>query len=332
MDKILVIGGAGFIGSKLVRQLLEDGNRVVVLDKFLYGRSSLEGIKDDNLHIIEGDTRHIETITEAIKGVDAVVQLAELVGDPACDIDPKITNDINYLATHMIAFACRQHKIQRFIYISSCSVYGASGEGILLNEDAELKPVSLYAKVKLATETFLLRMKNKDFHPVILRLGTVFGMSPRPRFDLVVNLLTAQALKEGNITIFQGEQWRPNVHVYDVSKAIIASLKAPSGLVSGEIFNVGSTDMNFQIKQIGEKIKEFLPETIINVQESSEDKRDYRVNFQKIYKVLGYETQHSLAEGIQEIIQFFKTNDINYKEDRFSNVRFLRKNMENFTK
>ena len=202
LDRILVIGGAGYIGSVLVRKLLSKGYKVNVLDKFLYGKESLKEINSNpNLNVIEGDTRHIEDVTSAIKGVDAVVHLAELVGDPACTLSPSTTQEINYLATRIISMVCKRFQINRLVYASSCSVYGASDGDAFLSEDSPTNPVSLYAKMKIASEKALIEMRDDNFMPTILRLGTVFGYSYRPRFDLVVNLLTAKAVKESEITI-----------------------------------------------------------------------------------------------------------------------------------
>lgn len=327
LSKILVIGGGGYIGSILTRELISRDYHVKVLDNFMYGRQSLHKLEGNpNLTIMEGDTRHIEVVTDAVSDVDAVVHLAELVGDPLCNINPKVTQEVNYLATKLIASVCKHYQINRFVYTSSCSVYGATENEDLLTEDAPLNPQSLYARMKIESENALLEMVDNNFSPTILRLGTVFGYSSRPRFDLVVNLLTAKAIKEGQITIFGGNQWRPNVHVIDVANSIIRILEAPLDKVAGEIFNVGSNDLNLTINNIGEKIKEQVPEARIIKKDNNGDKRNYKVDFSKILKILNFETTIKIEEGIKEIINAFNSNRIrgDYRADIYSNVQYLK--------
>jgi len=324
LRKILVIGGAGYIGSVLVRKLLDKGYKVKVLDNFLYGNESLSSIESDELTILEGDTRHIEDVTEAVQDVDAVVHLAELVGDPASSLNPKLTQDINYLATRNVSSVCKHFHLNRFVYASSCSVYGESEEGNLLTEESPLNPVSLYAKMKIAAEKALVEMKDDSFRPTILRLGTVFGPSPRPRFDLVVNLLTAKAVRDGKITIFGGDQWRPNVHVEDVAETIISVLEAPLDKVGGEVFNVGSEENNHTINELGDIIKNQVPSAELVIEEKDLDKRDYMVDFTKLREGLGIKLQRTVNDGIAGIISFLESHkDFNYEDAKYSNVKFL---------
>ena len=326
LNNILVIGGAGYIGSVLIRELLSRNYKVTILDNFIYGKHSLDNINNPNLKIINGDTRHIEIVTDAASNVDAVVHLAELVGDPICNLDPKTTQNINYLATKLISSICKHYQINRFVYTSSCSVYGASANKELLTEDSQLNPVSLYARMKIESENALLDMADNNFSPTILRLGTVFGYSPRPRFDLVVNLLTAKALKDGKITIFGGDQWRPNIHVSDVAKAIITVLESPIQKVAGEIFNVGSNELNLTINQISQKIKLHIPNFKIIINDNNDDKRNYKVDFTKIQSNLSFTTKKTIDDGIIELINAFDNGKIagSYKDDIYSNVNFLR--------
>jgi len=328
LKKILVIGGAGYIGSVLVRKLLGKGYEVNVLDNFTYGKQSLEGIKSNpQLKIIEGDTRYINYVSEALQDVDAVVHLAEIVGDPACELDTRKTQEINYLATRTIALICKHFQINRLVYASSCSVYGASKGNELLNEESELNPVSLYAKMKIASEKALTEMRDENFLPTILRLSTVFGFSHRPRFDLVVNLLTAKALKENKITIFGGDQWRPNVHVADVANTIIKVLESPIDVVGGKTFNVGTEENNCTINKIGELIKEEVPSANVVIEDKEVDKRDYKVDFSRIRKTLGIRMRMSISDGIKEIKEAFEKNpDLDYTKNRYSNIKFLENN------
>lgn len=326
LHRILVIGGAGFIGSILVRKLLSKGYKVNILDNFLYGTDSIKEIESNpNLKIIEGDTRHIEDVTLAAKDADAVVHLAELVGDPACDLNPSTTQEINYLATRIIADVCKYFQINRLIYSSSCSVYGESKGDGLLSEESSLNPVSLYAKMKIASEKALKEKQDTNFLPTILRFATVFGSSYRPRFDLVVNLLTAKAVKDGKITIFGGDQWRPNVHVTDIAEAILSVLEAPIEVVGGQIFNIGSEENNYTINQIGELIKKEVPSAELIIEEKEIDKRDYKVDFSKLRKTLNIELKKTVKDGILEIKKYMEKNsNIDYTDKKYSNIKFLK--------
>ncbi|MDD5086846.1 MAG: NAD-dependent epimerase/dehydratase family protein [Candidatus Nanoarchaeia archaeon] len=328
LRSVLVIGGAGYIGSVLVRKLLDKGYKVNILDNFTYGKDSLKSIESNpNLRIIEGDTRHISYVSEALQDVDAVVHLAEIVGDPACALDTKRTQEINYLATRAIALMCKHFQINRMVYASSCSVYGASKKNELLNEESELNPVSLYAKMKIASENALNEMTDENFRPTILRLSTVFGFSYRPRFDLVVNTLTAKAIKDGKITIFGGDQWRPNVHVSDVAETIIKVLESPIENVGGKVFNVGTERNNHTINKIGEFVKEIIPSANVVIEDKDVDKRDYKVDFSRLRKTLDVDMKMGVDDGVREIKEAFEKNpDLDHTHASYSNIKWLENN------
>ncbi len=330
--RILITGGAGYIGSVLTRQLLEKGYNVTVLDKFIFGPSPLESIKTNpHLTIIPGDVSHVEDIIKAIQQVDTVVHLAEIVGDPACAIDPAATQQINYLSTSIIATACKHFQINRFIYASSCSVYGSTIDEELLHEKSTTNPLSLYARMKLESERTILGLADGIFSPTILRFATVFGQSPRMRFDLVVNTLTLKAIKEGKITIFGGDQWRPLIHVADLSRAITAIIEAPLEKVKCEIFNVGGNQHNYTINHIGEHIKTLYPASDVVIQEKNIDKRNYKVDFSKINTQLAFLPSLTLQDGITEIATSLQqgnydnyTNSIYYNDKWYEQT--LKKN------
>ena len=277
-SRVLVIGGAGYVGSVLCGQLLASGHRVRVLDAFLYGRESLnEFTNDPRVEIIQSDSRDLVRVRAAMHDVSAVVHLGEIVGDPACSLDPEVTVDVNVNATLAVARLARDAGIRRFIYPSSCSVYGASDD--IVSERSDLNPVSLYARAKITVEEALRRMADSDFQPVILRFATVYGLSPRPRFDLVVNLLTAKAQSTGEITVNGGDQWRPFVHVADAAAAILLMLQQPSHMVAGETFNVGSNDQNHTVGEVGEVIRNRVAGSTVHygaVTESEELPRQVR--------------------------------------------------------
>lgn len=294
---VLVTGGAGYIGSRLVRDLLDRRYRVRVLDRLMFGARPLDEIQDHgSFRLIEGDFRDANTVAEAVGGADAVVHLGAIVGDPACAANEHATLQTNYSATGLIAEACRQAGVPRMLFASTCSVYGASDE--IVDETSAPGPISLYASTKLESEALLLKARSAVFHPTVLRLGTAFGWSPRPRFDLVVNLLTAKAFFENEVVIFNEDQWRPFIHVDDISRAFTAALEAPLEQVSGEIFNTGSSSMNLRLRDVAESIRLARPGVRVRRQNNS-DRRNYRASFDKIEKALGFRCHVSLESGVE---------------------------------
>jgi len=322
---VLVIGGAGYIGSALVERLLGLGYRVRVLDLLLYGDDPLIPFySHPEFDLVVGDFRRVDTVVRAANGVRAVVHLGAIVGDAACSVCEDLTIDINLMATRTIAEISRGLGIRRFIFASTCSVYGASDQ--TLDERSALAPLSLYARTKLGSERVLLGMATAFFSPVILRFGTVYGLSGRPRFDLVVNLLAARAIQDGEVSICGGTQWRPLVHVRDVAEAIVLALQAPISAVSGQIFNVGCNEQNYQIASLGTLLKEMVPTARV-VTQLGEDGRNYRVRFDKIHNVLGFQPRYTVQDGIAEVIGAFTTGKItNYRDPRYNNYSFLRQN------
>lgn len=319
---VLVMGGAGYIGSALVRRLLAKGRRVRVLDNLTYGDSALHDILNHpNLERVVGDCCNIQNVVGAIKGTAAIVHLAAIVGDPACEQDRVTSLEVNYAATRMITEVAKGNGVKRLIFASSCSVYGASDD--FMTETSPVRPISLYAQTKIDSEQALLEARSASFHPVILRLATVFGLSKRPRFDLVVNLLVAKASMGEPITIFNGEQWRPFIHVQDVARAMICALDAPLAEVSGGVFNVGDSRMNYTLADVAREIKAMFPETPVEHVTNS-DRRNYRVSFEKINKRLGFACSIDLQSGIAEIRDAFaKGVVLDYKSPSYHNQKYL---------
>jgi nucleoside-diphosphate-sugar epimerase len=318
VERVLVIGGAGYIGSVLVRRLLRAGYEVRVLDQLLFGDAAIsELFTHPRFDLMRGDFRHVDAVIQAVKGMDAVVHLGAIVGDPACALDEETTLQTNYAATALVADVCRGYGVSRFVFASTCSVYGANDS--IVDEQSELNPVSLYAATKIDSEKILLASRSETFHPTILRLGTAFGWSQRPRFDLVVNLLTARAVLEKKVVIFNEEQWRPFVHVNDISRAFCLMLDVGVSEVSGEIFNVGSREMNHHLGDVGRVIHRLVPDTKV-VHETNDDKRNYRVSFDKIRERLGFRSETTLQAGIQEIQEQLSIARIrDYDEARYHN-------------
>lgn len=322
-DKVLVIGGAGYIGSALLPQLLGAGYKVRVLDLLLFGTDPIAKVMNHpNLEIVQGDFRQVDKVVESMRDIRAVVHLGAIVGDSACALDERLTVDVNLTATQMIAQVAKAQRVERFVFASTCSVYGASDE--LLDEHSALNPVSLYARSKIVSERVLLEMCDDKFMPVILRFATIYGLSGRTRFDLVVNLLAAKAVVDRQITIFGGQQWRPFVHVEDAATAILQALEAPRDLVGREIFNVGSDAQNYTILQVGKLVQQIVPEAQLIERDSDTDRRNYRVSFTKIRNRLNFEPVWTIEQGILQVVEAIRTNKVgDYRDPRYSNVRFM---------
>jgi nucleoside-diphosphate-sugar epimerase len=320
-ETILVTGGAGYIGSALVSRLLDSGRSVRVFDPLLYGDNALNEFRvHPGFSLMSGDPTARDLAACAVNGVNQVVHLGALVGDPTCALDPAFTHAANVKATQLLVEAAHAAGIGRFVFASSCSVYGSGDDE--LDESTRLAPKSIYAQSKIAGEAIVLA--GGGIQPVVLRFGTVFGVSRRPRFDLVVNLLTAKAAAGEPIGIFGGEQWRPFVHVEDIVSAIMLSLDAESHLVAGEVFNVGSAGENRRLAEIGEFITELIPGAMVEIDGSSFDRRDYRADFSKIAGRLGFEAKWSLRAGIEQLLASLDRNQIaNYRDPVYSNDRSL---------
>ncbi|HKP84689.1 MAG TPA: NAD(P)-dependent oxidoreductase [Blastocatellia bacterium] len=321
--KVLVIGGAGYIGSALLPKLLEKGYHVRLLDLLIYGTEPItEALAHPNLEIMQADFRQVDKVVQAMRNIDAVIHLGAIVGDPACALDEELTIEVNLMATRMIAEVAKGSGVSRFIFASTCSVYGANDA--TLDERSALNPVSIYARSKIASERVLMSMASSDFGPTLLRFGTIYGLSGRTRFDLVINLLTAKALVEGKITIFGGDQWRPFIHVDDAALAVLTSLEAPLALVGNEVFNVGCDEQNYTIQQVGEMIKRLVPASELTSMGSDTDKRNYKVSFVKIKNTLGFEPEWTIEQGVRQVVEAIESGRVrNYQDAKYSNVKFL---------
>ncbi len=298
---ILVTGGAGYIGSVVTRDLLSRGYQVVAADALLFGGESLLDLLSlpaftfSKTDITDAD--QVEKLF-ARHRFDAVVHLASIVGDPACKAQPELAERTIWDGSKKLFELCERHGVRGFIFASTCSNYGKMDEKQILNEEAPLRPVSLYAELKVKFERYLLdRSTSVDF--TVLRFATVYGLSLRPRFDLTINEFVRDALLKGELEIYGPQFWRPYCHVSDVARAVLLVLETPSDRVSGRTFNVGSNDENYQKQMIADEIGRQMPVKVINV-EKAEDPRDYRVNFDRI-KALGFEPRMRLADGIREI-------------------------------
>lgn len=322
---ILVVGGAGYIGSVLTFLLIKKGWKVKIVDKLLYEKKSLDQFKNNkNFSFINKDICDLSVQIEAIKDIDCVVFLAEIVGDPSCAAKPEVALKTNYLAMSSLANLCSYMSINRFIYTSSCSVYGANSiiDGFL-DEESPLNPVSHYARIKLMSEKTLLSQSNYFFSPTILRLATVCGTSFRNRFDLVVNTFARNAFFSDKIIINGGSQWRPNIHVEDVAKGIIKVIEAPIEKVENQIFNLCNDSQNFMINDLGSKVKSIFPKCKIIKSNKNFDKRDYKVVSSKIKKILNFEATKTVEDALIEFKKLFEKKKFNPYKKKYSNFETL---------
>jgi len=315
IKKVLVLGGAGYLGSVLCRKLLNEGYKVRVLDNLSYGDYGIVDLyQNKNFEFRKGDIRDVSNIVDAIDGMDAVIHLAAIVGDPACAVDSKKTLEINYLATKNIIETCKYFQINRLIFASTCSVYGQSpSPDEKLTENSPLNPVSLYAETKIRCERAILGAMDENFSPIILRMATLYGYSSNMRFDLAVNFLTAKAVFDKKMTIFGGDQWRPWLHLEDAAQAYLICLKRPLEDVRGQILNVLSE--NYRVLEVGNIINSVFPEAVIEVSEKAGDRRNYNVSFDKIARVLDYRAEKKLVDGVNEIRQAIVSGTIKGYQD-----------------
>ena len=317
--KILVTGGAGYIGSTLVPLLLSAGHSVRVLDNLLHGGAPLLGVwSDPAFDFRAGDIRDRSSVTSAVSGMDAVVHLAAIVGDPACARDPQLSRSVNLDASLSLIEESRRTGVRRFIFASTCSNYGRMKDpNQFVDEESELSPVSLYAETKVAIEKFLLAYG--DGHAwcaTPLRFATIFGTSPRMRFDLTVNEFTMEMLLKKKLVVFGEQFWRPYVHVRDAARGIKLVLESAPEKVAGRVFNVGATDQNFQKQQLVELIRPHAPDALVEYVHKAEDPRDYRVSFSRIREQLDFSITRTVEEGIAEVAKVVRDNVIKDFEDR----------------
>ncbi|MBN1252559.1 MAG: NAD(P)-dependent oxidoreductase [Bacteroidales bacterium] len=324
MKKILVSGGAGYIGSVLVKLLLESGYKVRVIDNLRFGGEAIiDLLNNPNFEFIKGDTRNDDDLKLAVQGVDYIAHLAAIVGDPACAKEPDLARATNLDASKNFYKIANENGVKKFVFASTCSNYGKmKDENAFVNEESELSPVSLYAETKVAVEQFLLSQdKNNVCKPTNLRFSTVYGLSPRIRFDLTVNEFTKELALGRELVIFGEQFWRPYCHVIDLARGVKAVFEAEDSKVAFEVFNVGDTNENYQKQMIVEEIRKQLPEAKIKYVKRDEDPRDYRVNFDKISNKLGYKITKKVPEGVEQIIKVIKDGFLNSPDDgKYKNI------------
>ncbi len=321
--KILLTGGAGYIGSTLTPLLLAAGHQVRVLDHLAYGGQALLGVwAHPGFEFICGDIRDREIVRTAVADRDAVVHLAAIVGDPACSREPDLARSTNLDASLALIAESQSAGVERFIFASTCSNYGKmKNTSRYVDEESELSPVSLYAETKVAVETALLESGHSEhWCPTPLRFATIYGVSPRMRFDLTVNEFTMEMLTKKRLKVYGEQFWRPYVHARDAARAIDLVLSCSPALVGGRVFNVGATAENFQKKQLVAMIHPYAPDAVVEFVPKDEDPRDYRVSFERIADQLGFKLTRTVADGIAEIASLVRNKVIHdFADQRYRN-------------
>lgn len=328
LKKVLVTGGAGYVGSVLIPKLLESGYEVKVIDLYIYGDNVLDSVKDNpKLKQIKGDIRDKALLDKELKGIDAVIHLACISNDPSYELNLDLGKSINYDAFINLVDLSKKHKIKRFVYASSSSVYGIKGEDSV-TENLPLEPLTDYSKYKALCEDYLLEKREPGFITLILRPATVCGYSPRQRLDLSVNILTNHAVNKGRITVFGGEQKRPNIHIDDMTDLYVKTLGYGDKEIDGKIFNAGWDNM--KMKDIARSVKEVvsremdMPDISITTT-ATDDNRSYHVSSEKIKKELGFEAARSVEQAVIDLCAAFRAGKIpNSMEDkRYFNIKTM---------
>jgi nucleoside-diphosphate-sugar epimerase len=317
INTVFVTGGAGYVGSVLVPKLLQAGYRVKVLDLYLYGEDVLASVRGPNLVEIKGDLRDADLLRREIPGSDAVIHLACISNDPSYELNPELGKSINYDAFLPLVEIAKNSGVQRFLYASSSSVYGVKSDPEV-TEELPLEPLTDYSKFKALCEEHLLQTASDDFIVTILRPATVCGFSPRLRLDLTVNILTNHAVNKGRITVFGGEQKRPNLHIEDMTDAYLFLLRQPGKSIHKKVYNVGYE--NYTVKEIAQMVSRNLGGEIPIETTPSDDTRSYHVSAKKIADELGFVPKHTIEEAIRDLKAAFDQGRI---PDSFGNKRYF---------
>ena len=316
--KVMITGGQGYVGSVLTGLLAENGYEVVVLDNDLIPGARLE---HPGISYVHGDVRDAAPWEEHLDGTDAVVHLAAIVGDPACAVDPVLASQTNYLGTVQVADACRRHGVTKLIFASTCSNYGKAGE-LELDVWSPLNPQSVYAETKIMAEHYLLSLQGSGLTPCILRFATIHGLSPRMRFDLAVNVMTANAVRDGVVNLHGGGQWRPFLHVRDAAQALHRVLVSGGCDDTSLVDNCGCSGENYRLDQVAAIITEEVPGSRIVSSNSGGDSRNYRVNFDRIRDDLAFSERHRVRDSVREIRDAMLAGDYaEFDGPRYSNVQ-----------
>ena len=333
IKKVLITGGAGYVGAVLVPKLLRRGIAVRVLDLYIFGRDVLNDVKNHPLlEEIQGDIRDTDLMGRSLKGVDAVIHLACISNDPSFELDPALGRSINYDAFGPLVKLAKQNKVRRFIYASSSSVYGVKKEKNV-TENLPLEPLTDYSKYKALCETILLNERNSGFATLVLRPATVCGYSPRLRLDLTVNILTHHAVNNRKIKVFGGDQMRPNIHIDDMTDLYLRSLEWPDKSVDGKIYNAGYE--NHTVQQLAEMVRSAVSKMVPGREQleiettPSDDQRSYHISSEKIKRELGFSAKRTIEDAICDLVNAFQAGKLpdSMTDARYYNLRIM-KNLE----
>jgi nucleoside-diphosphate-sugar epimerase len=324
MKKVLVTGAGGYIGSVLVRMLLENNYQVKAVDRFFFGRQTLPP-EADGFEIIQDDIRWLDS--SILKGVEAVIDLAALSNDPSGELDPQKTWEINHAGRVRVAHMSKDNGVSRYIFPSSCSVYGFQDQ--LIDETSPVNPLTTYAQANFQAERDILPLADDRFCVVVIRQATVYGLSPRMRFDLAINGMIRGLFRDGRIPVLRdGTQWRPFIHVKDTARAMVSMLESPTSLINGQIFNVGSDEQNLQILPLAEGVAKATGLEFKYDWYGSPDHRSYRVSFQKIRQQLGYKVENTPENGAVEVYEALKNKILDPDDPRTITVQWYKHLLE----
>lgn len=320
---ILVTGGIGYLGTILILNLLKKGYNVITIDPLIFGKSNLSKLeRHKNFKIVVGLTEDKYTLKKIFEeNISTVIHLSGLSNDPTAALDFKLTRKANVDSTKNLILLAKKYKVRKFIFASSCSVYGYTGHDILVNEESPTNPISAYAKSKLDCEEIILSEKSTNFAVTCFRKGTLFGFSPRMRFDLVINTMTGLAFDQNKIVINGGNQWRPFLHVKDAADIYSKAIELENEHINGKIFNVGKDSLNLKIIDLIEYFKKVFPKLIVE-KSDNEDKRSYKVSFDKIKKEIDWSPKYSITDGILEIKRSLEKKEIkDFKDINYYNIK-----------
>jgi len=326
VKRVLVTGGAGYVGAVLVPKLLDHGYSVRVLDLFIFGRHVLDAKKNHpDLEIVEGDLRDRDVVGRSLAGCDAVIHLACISNDPSFELNPGLGKTINYDAFRPLVETAQEQGVKRFVYASSSSVYGVKQEE-RVTEELPLEPLTDYSKFKAQCEDILREYQGPDFTTVVVRPATVCGYSPRLRLDLTVNILTNHAYHNGRIRVFGGSQYRPNVHIEDMTDLYVDLLHLPDEVVAGKTWNAGYE--NFAVRQIAEQIRDALGDREVDiVTEPTDDLRSYRICSDRIRQDIGFVPRRGIAEAAHDLANAFRAGNVPdaMSDPRYYNIKMMQK-------
>ena len=321
MSKILITGGAGYVGAILTPYLLSKGHKVTVIDLMIYGKDVLN--THPNLKIIEGDIRDTNLLEKALPNHEVVIHLACISNDPSFELNPKLGKSINFDAFTPLVEIAKKKSVKRFIYSSTSSVYGIKKEKDV-DENMSLKPLTDYSKYKADCELILKKYISENFTPIIIRPATVCGYSPRQRLDVVVNILTNLAYHKRAITIFGGKQLRPNIHIQDMARAYEVLIEAPKSKISGEVFNAGYE--NHSVLELASTVKKSIGDDVILKSSPTDDHRSYHISSKKINKTLGFETKFTITDAVLDLKKAFESQLLpnSFTDEKYFNIKRMK--------